>query len=379
MIYFDNSATTRVKPKQVITQTMRGLTRYSANGSRSSHKLSLETALQINLVREKLQKFVCCEKLENIIFTSGCTEALNLAILGTAKQNGHVVATINEHNSVLRPLEYLKENNVITVSYAKPASEEKLTWVDIEKHLCKNTYIVCVNHISNVDGMPADIEQIGKECKKRNLLFLLDGAQSAGHTELDMQKQNISLLALAPHKGLYAPQGIGVLAIADGVEVKPIKFGGTGTESFNLKQPQALPEGLESGTLPMPAILGLGAGVDFVNEFRQEITEKIEDLCTYLNFELRKINNVVVYTHPNNSNGVISFNIKGKTSEEVCILLDEKFNICTRGGLHCAPLKHKHMGTLKTGAVRVSLSYFNHFGEVATFLKAVKKIAKRNE
>jgi cysteine desulfurase family protein len=376
MIYFDNSATTHTKPKQVLTQTLQGLTKYSANGTRSSHKLSLQTGLQISIVREKMQKFVNASTIENIIFTSGCTEALNLAILGSVKQDGHVIYTINEHNSVLRPLSYLEQKGEISLSKAIPQNEEALTWEDIALHLKPNTYLVCVNHISNVDGMRADIKTIGNELKKRNILFLVDGAQSIGHEKIDMQAQNISFLAISPHKGLYSPQGVGVLVLGEGVMPKPIKFGGTGTESYNLTQPTSLPEAFETGTLPLPNILGLGAGIDFVNENFDEISEKVEDLVTYLNFELRKINNVILYTHPNNCSGVVSFNIKGKTSEEVCLDLDEKFKICARSGLHCAPLKHEHLGTLQTGTVRISLSYFNNFSEIATLIRAIKQLSK---
>lgn len=376
MIYFDNSATTRVKPKQVIAETVKGLTKYSANGSRSSHTLALESAMQINLVREKAKKFFDAEDISNVIFTSNCTEALNMAILGSVKACGHVVYTCNEHNSVLRPLFYLQSQNKITLSQALPENDEVLTWEDINKHIQPNTYLVCVNHISNVDGMRADIKTIGENLKKMGILFLVDGAQSAGHIRISMQENNISYLAVAPHKGLYAPQGIGLLILTNDATLNPTKFGGTGTESFNLQQPTSLPEALETGTLPLPNILGVGAGITFVEEKFEELNEKVEDLVTFLNFELRKIDNVNVYTHPNNCVGVVSFNIKGKPSEEVSLVLNEKYKICTRAGLHCAPLKHKSLGTLETGTVRVSLSYFNNFTEILTLIKAVKQIAK---
>lgn len=376
MIYFDNSATTRTKPKQVISEMVKGLTKYSANSSRSSHSLALESALQVNLVREKVKKFFDAEDISNVVFTSNCTEALNMAILGSAQENGHIVYTSNEHNSVLRPLFHLNKEKNIALTEAKPQEDELLKWEDISKHIQPNTYLVCVNHISNVDGMRADIKKIGAELKKLGILFLVDAAQSAGHERISMQDCNISFLAISPHKGLYAPQGIGLLILGKNATVKPIKFGGTGTESYNLEQPTSLPESLESGTLALPNILALGAAIDFVKDNFDEINEKIEDLITYLNFELRKLDNIIVYTNPNNCCGVLSFNIKGLTSEEVGVILNEKYKICTRSGLHCAPLKHILLGTVDTGTVRVSLSYHNNFTEISTLIKAVKQIAK---
>lgn len=379
MIYLDNSATTRIKPKQVIKAVNLGLTKYSANPGRGGHDASIQTALAVEAVREKVKKFVNAPKTQNVIFTSGCTEALNLAILGTAQKGGHVVCTSNEHNSVSRPLYHLVDEGIITLSIATPSNDDKITRSDIEKHIKPNTYLVCVNHISNVDGMVADIDEIGQLCMEKCILFLVDGAQSAGHLKLDMQKQNIDLLALAPHKGLYAPQGIGVLATSGRAKLSPIKFGGTGTESFNPRQPMSFPEGFESGTVATPNILGLGAGIDFVTENFDLIKNKIEDLTTYLNFELRKIPNITVYTHPNNCHGVIAFNIQNTESETICQILNDKYKICARNGLQCAPLKHQQLGTIQTGVVRLSLSYFNTFNEILTTIKAIKQIAAHQQ
>lgn len=376
MIYLDNSATTHIKPKQVIKAVNLGLTKYSANPGRGGHNASIDTAIEVENVREKVKDFVNGYKSQYVIFTSGCTEALNLAILGSVQAGGHVICTSNDHNSVTRTLNHLSDQGLITFSVATPSNDIKLTKQDIEKHIKPNTYLICVNHMSNVDGMTADIESIGELCMEKCILFLVDGAQSGGHIKLDMQKQHIDLLALAPHKGLYAPQGVGVLVTSGKAKLKPIKFGGTGTESFNTRQPMSYPEGFESGTIATPNILGLGAGIDFVNQNFEAINQKIDDLSTYLNFELRKIENVKVYTHPDNSYGVIAFNINGMDSESVCQILNDKFGICARNGLQCAPLKHQQMGTIITGVVRLSLCYFNTFNEILTTIKAIKYLAK---
>ncbi len=374
MIYFDNSASTFIKPKEVISATLSGLTKYSANPGRSGHKLSVNAATKIETIRQKVADFV---NAENIVFTQNCTDALNLAIQGTYKPSGHIICTSNDHNASVRPIFELQKKFGIEVSIVEPKDSELLTLDDILPFVKKNTYLICVNHISNVNGDIAKINKIGDYCKKNNILFLVDGAQSIGHIKIDMQKDNIDMLAIAPHKALYSPQGIGALAFNSNVKIKPIRYGGTGTESENVYQPNEGIERFESGTIATPNILGLGAGIDFVEQNFDKIKEKIEDLTAYLLFELSNIENVKVYTHPNNLFGVIGFNIKDYGSTEVSQTLSDKFDICTRGGLHCAGLKHKQLGTLTQGIVRVSLSYFNTYSECQKLVRAIKYLASK--
>ena len=373
MIYFDNSATTSIKPKEVINAVLDGLTKYSANPGRSGHKLSMLCAQKVENVRESVKNFV---NADNVVFTENCTDALNLAIIGTIKKNAHIILTSNDHNATARPIFEMAKKYNIEVSVATPSTLGIITENDIRKHIKENTYLVCVNHMSNVDGEIADIENIGALCKKNGILFLVDGAQSIGHIKVDMKKCNIDMLALAPHKGLYSPQGVGTLCFLNSVKLNPIRFGGTGTEGENLYQPTTSLERFESGTLPTPNILGLGAGIEFVKSHFNDINSKIDDLSTYLNFELSQISGVKVYTHPNNAYGVIGFNIKDFGSTEVAQILSDKYNICVRGGLHCAGLKHRFLGTLEQGVVRASLSYFNTFTECEKFIRAIKQIAK---
>ena len=376
MIYLDNSASTYVKPKEVVKAVTDSLLHYTANPGRSGHKASIKTALKIEEVREKLASHYNVESGQNVIFTMNCTQALNLAILGSAKDGGHVVCTEYEHNSVLRPLFELKSKGLIDVTVVEPQNQARLTVNDIKNHIKPNTYMVCVNHISNVDGMEAELEEIGELCAEHCIYFLVDAAQSAGHKVIDMQKHNIDFLALAGHKGLYALQGVGALCYSAKAKLLPIKFGGTGTDSINVRQPLEAPEAFESGTIATPAIISLGAGLKFVKEHYSEIEEKLDDLTTYLNYELRNIDGVKVYTHPDNSNGVLSFNIRDMPSTDVSSILDGKYKICSRSGLHCAPLKHKFNGTTYQGSVRLSLSYFSTFTEISRTLKAIKEIAK---
>ena len=378
MIYLDNSASSLIKPKSVQKAVLSALTEYSANPGRSGHKQALKTAMMVEDVRTTVANHVGTTA-ENVIFTLNCTDALNLAILGSFQPDGHVVCTVNEHNSVLRPLEHLRVcSPSFSYSVAKQSGKLGITWQDIENQITDKTYLVVCNHISNVNGDVADIEEIGKNLKDRNILFLVDGAQGGGHFVYDMQKMNISMLALAPHKGFYGPQGVGCLALNGNVDLQPIRFGGTGTNSLELVQPNSAPERFESGTINTPAILGFGEGVRFVEENFKFIQEKMEDLTTYLHYELSKLP-IEVYTKTENTNGVFAFNIPNIDSTEVANYLNEKWGICVRSGYHCAPLKHKSLGTLDQGAIRVSLSFFNTYQEIEKLVMAIKTFLRHTK
>lgn len=378
MIYFDNSASSFVKPKSVQKAVLNALNLYTANPGRSGHKQALKTAMEVENVRNIVAQHVGTTA-DNIVFTLNCTDALNLAILGSFLPGGHIVCTENEHNSVVRPLEHLKQcDSSFSYSVTTQTQKNGITWQDIEKHLTDKTYMVICNHISNVNGDVADIVDIGKHLKELNITFLVDGAQSGGHFRYDMQEMGISMLALAPHKGFYAPQGVGCLCLDGKTKLQPIRFGGTGTNSLEFIQPETSPERYESGTINTPAILGFGEGVKFVEENFKYIQEKLEDLTTYLHYELSKLP-IDIYTKTENTSGVLAFNIPNVDSTEVATYLDEKWNICVRSGYHCAPLKHQALGTLDQGAVRVSLSFFNTYQEVEKFIFAIKTFLKHRK
>ena len=378
MIYLDNSASSLIKPKNVQKAVLNALNLYTANPGRSGHKQAIKTALEVEKTREIVANHVGTTS-DKIVFTLNCTDALNMAILGTYKKGGHVVCTVNEHNSVRRPLEYLKSiDEDFSFSVAEQSGKLGIIWQDIEKHITDKTYLVIVNHISNVNGDIADIEVIGNNLKEKGILFLVDGAQGGGHFKYDMGAMGINLLTLAPHKGFYSPQGVGVLAISEDFEIKPIRSGGSGANSLSPTMPEELPEHLEAGTINTPAILGFGEGVRFVEENFALIHTKIEDLIVYLHYELSKLG-VNVYTKTENTFGVLAFNIPNLSSNEVSNYLDEKWNICVRSGLHCAPWKHKSLGTLPDGAVRVSVSYFNTYQEIERLVFAIKTLLKHQK
>lgn len=374
MIYFDNSSTTKKKPKCVINAVRKGLTKYSANPGRGSHTLSMLASEQVLNARITLCNHFNLNNPENVIFTSGCTESLNLAIQGTVKRNGHIVTTFLEHNSVLRTLTHLTQTHNITYSLVAPNKSGEIDPKAIENAITNKTYMIIVNHTSNVLGITQNIEEIGKIAKKHKLLFLVDSAQSAGHEKIDIAKQNINLLCGTAHKGFYGPQGVGFLLI-NNANVSPIKFGGTGTQSASIIQPLGNPESLESGTPATPNILGMMAGVNFVEKNFDKINTKIEKLSTKLINFLSSKEEIKVYSK-NTKSGVIAFEIKNLDSSDVVNLLNNVYKICARGGLQCAPKIHEFLKTSKQGLVRISINYFNTMREVNYFIKSINNLLK---
>lgn len=369
MIYLDNASTTHHKPLSVKLATLKGVSRFSVNASRGGYDLSIKGGLQVLKVRQNMAKHFNA-KTENVIFTSSCTTAINLALRGTVKKGGHIITTAMEHNSTLRTLEDLRRKGLIEYTIIEPKGDQ-IDPKDIENAIKSNTYLVSCIHVSNVTGNQNDIEKIGKLCKKHHLLFFTDCAQSAGHKRIDIKKLHINLLTFAGHKGFYAPQGIGGL-IYEGVELSPIFTGGTGTFSESIVQPNDSPEGFESGTQSMPCILGLGAGLKYVENHFDKLNRRIETLTQYLLGKLKELPQYVVYSQ-NEKNGVVSFNHKDYSSSEMGEMLN-KHHICVRTGLHCAPLVHKTHDTLQKGMVRVSIGGFNKMHDVKVLISVLRGI-----
>lgn len=367
MVYLDNASTTHQKPHCVKTATLSGLKKYSVNSSRGGYNLAVDGGIKVLQVREQLAKHFNADT-EKVIFTSSCTSAINLALRGTVKKGGHIITTAFEHNSTLRTLDDLKRSGQITYTIVQPQNGI-INARDIEKEIRPNTYLITCIHISNVTGNENNIIEVGKIAKKHNIKYMVDIAQSAGHKRINIKEYGINMLSIAGHKGFYAPQGIGVL-VYDNIEIKPIKTGGTGTFSESIIQPTQSPEGFESGTLSMPCILGLGAGVKYVEKHFDKINNRIEKLSKILFANLNNLENYIVYSNfP--ENGVIAFNHRKKSSSDMGELLN-KHHICVRTGLHCAPLVHKYFGTTKQGMVRVSLGAFNTLSDVKKLINVLK-------
>ena len=369
MIYFDNAATSLYKPAHVKRAVMDAMEKYTANPGRSGHIKSMEVAEKIYDTREAVKEFFNGSNHE-VIFTKNCTEALNLAISGLLKSGDHIIASCYEHNSVLRVLEHLKS---IGVEVSIISSDLYEFADNLEREIKENTKMVICTMVSNVTGEYSNSEKIGKICKLYKLIYLADGAQASGHMLVDLKKSNIDMFAFAGHKGLLSITGVGGLMVKNGIELNPLMFGGTGTDSENLIQPKAIPEGYESGTIPSIPIISLGAGIEYINKNFLKIIEKEEDLSKYLYYSLKKLNFLTIYSKFDTKN-VVSFNMENIDSSYLADVLNEKYNICVRAGLHCAPLIHKKLKTTKTGAVRVSIDFNNEYLEIDKLVLALKTI-----
>lgn len=369
MIYFDNAATSRYRPKCVIDAAVKALSA-PANPGRSGHFDAVNAALIIHKAREAVKTLVNNPDAE-VVFTKNCTEALNLAILGTARQ-GHVITTVMDHNSVLRPLFELQRAGTVRLTVLD-TDNGKIDPTLLEKKISADTYMVAVNHVSNVTGGVNDIAEIGKITSKQGIILLVDGAQSLGHIPFDMRSLGADIIASAGHKGLHGAQGTGFLCYNKRLKIRPTLYGGTGTESENTYQPKTPPESMESGTLNTPGIAALKEGIIWTLDNFDKINAKIQDLCEYITAELQKLPEVELFCFSHH--GVISFRIKDFPSSQISDILNDRYNIAVRSGLHCAPLMHKSLNTVSTGLTRISIGYNNTMREAKTLVRAIRDIA----
>ena len=371
MIYFDNAATSLIKPQQVKKSVMEAVNMYTANPGRSGHKLSQIVSDRIFETREIVKDFFGAQNY-SVVFTKNCTEALNLSILGSLKNGDHVITTCHEHNSVLRPLEFLKSRGVsVTILQCGLGQVSK----QVEQEIKHNTKMIITTMVSNVTGEVCDVYEVSQICKKHKILYLVDGAQAAGHMAINLEELGVDMFAFAGHKGLLSLTGVGGLIVKDLKILNPILFGGTGTNSESLNQPTDEIEGFESGTLPSIPIISLCAGIKYLKRNFLKIIKKEEFLSDYLYKKLKNLKFLTIYSK-NNSKNVISFNILNYDSVAVANCLNEQFSICVRAGLHCAPLIHKRLNTLDSGAVRVSIDFNNTIEEIDYLVESLIKISK---
>lgn len=371
MIYFDNAATGGFKPDSVVNAVTAAV-KVCANPGRSGHKLSLACLERVYATRKLLCTFFGGYGYDRVIFTKNCTEALNIAILGTIKPGDEVVTTVAEHNSVLRPLEYLKGKGV-KVAYAPLNGKGEIDVGALSRLVTAKTRAAIVTLASNVTGTSPDIKAVRSAIPK-DCLLICDGAQACGHVEIDMKKSGIDALAVAGHKGMLGIQGSGALLFSERLNPAPVLFGGTGSESNNLSMPAFYPDALESGTISYPAVVSLGEGTLSLQQTMTENARKTEKMTAFLCESLAKIDGVKLFSKPNPF-GIVAFSLKNMQSEEAAYSLSEDYGICVRGGLHCAPLMHRALGS--DGLVRASVSPFNSMGECEVFVNAVSELAKK--
>jgi len=376
MIYFDNACTSFPKPPAVVGAIQEYFLNIGSSPGRSGHRLALDAARLVFEARESLSQLFRVPRSEQLVFTSSATDALNLAILGLLNEGDHVITPSMEHNSVMRPLNHLLRKGIIDVSIV-PCSEEGHIDLDTLKgSIRKNTRLIAVNHASNVVGTIAPLEEIREISDE--IPFLVDAAQSAGTVPIDVEAMGIDLLAFTGHKSLYGPQGTGGLFVREGIDLKPLRLGGTGSNSESWDHPEFLPDKYECGTPNTPGIAGLGEGARFVlHEGVEKIRQHEMELTRSLLEGLEDIEGITVYgpRKPHEQTATVSINVKGKEASEVGYRLDSEFDIMTRVGLHCNPGTHKTIGTFPHGTVRLSMGYFNTKEEVGQVLEALREIS----
>lgn len=378
MIYFDNAATSFPKPRRVVEEQMRCMQFYGGNPGRGSHALAMAAAEKIYECREELASFFGSPNPENIIFTMNTTMALNTAIKGLLRRGDHVLISNMEHNAVFRPIYKLARDGVIhydvfdTFPNLSVRPPEMICASILEK-LRPNTRMLVCAHASNICSATLPLREIGALCRKKGILFVVDAAQSAGHLPINMTEMQIDALCAPGHKGLWGPQGCGILALGEGIVADTLMEGGSGYNSLEGNMPEDAPERYEAGTLPTPAIAGLlegvrevkRLGIDYIRTHESALTKR---LCE----RLMAMPKVTLYA-PHHTGGVLLFSLQDLSSDHVGAFLNER-GFCVRTGFHCAALAHATLGTPPSGAVRVSPSLFNTTAQIDAFAENLKEL-----
>lgn len=378
MIYLDNSATTYPKPPQVIRAVHEASSRYGFNPGRGGYRQSLKTAEKIYNIRTKAKEFFGVYDETGVIFTSGCTDALNTVIKGVLHKGDHVVISSLEHNAVVRPLYRLKEQGIITYSFAESGKNDEETLQNFREKINSHTRLMICTHASNVFGTRLPVERLCALAHSNGILFCLDAAQSAGIFDIDLSRDGYDFVCCAGHKYLYGPMGIGLLLLGNDRIIDTLREGGTGSESSSFEMPRYYPDRMESGTLNVPGIIGLGAGLSFVSRRGIDRIYRSESAwIRQLYRQLSSITSIKLYTEESKLDRnapVLSFTVNGKDSEEIARILGESYDISVRGGLHCAPLAHQTMGTSETGTVRIAPSIFSTENDRLLLVNSLRKI-----
>lgn len=378
MIYLDNAATTMHKPQMVIdavTQAMCSL----GNAGRGATSGALDAARTIHACRAKLARLLGCPRADHVCFTPNSTAALNTVICGVVRPGDHVVTTVLEHNSVLRPLNRLAMEQGVTVEHAGCDANGALDYDELERLVAPGTRAVVVTHASNVTGNAVDIARVAAIAHAAGALVIVDASQSAGTAKIDMDAMGLDVVCFTGHKGLMGPQGTGGLAVAEGIDVAPWAMGGTGVHSFDALQPLEWPTRLEAGTLNGHGIAGLSAGLDFIEAQGgvEAIAAHERSLADRFLSGVREIAGIKLYgafDQPTRS-AIVSLNVGDIDSAEISDALMQGWGIATRPGAHCAPLMHRALGTERQGVVRFSFGYFNTDEEVDTAIDALRDLA----
>lgn len=380
-LYMDNAATSFPKPDGVLEAVYNYMKYNGANPGRGAYSKAIEGNMVVSSTRELICDFFNFNKAENVIFTKNITESLNTLIKSCVKKGDHVLTTSMDHNSVLRPLEKLKEDGLISYDIINCNKDGYLDVTSLEKYVNNKTKFFILSHSSNVVGTIQPIEELGKFCALHNIHLILDSAQSAGIVPIDFKKFNLSALTFTGHKSLFGPQGIGGFIISDELLNISTSYmqGGTGSLSHSMTQPDFLPDKFESGTLNTPGIAGLKAGIEFINFIGiKSIKEKEDYINSYFINEISNINGMKVYGQTNVlcKTSAISINHSLIPNSDLSFYLAKDFGIMTRCGLHCAPLAHKTIGTYPNGTTRFSFGFYTDLEDIKYAIDSLNKCIK---
>lgn len=365
MIYLDNAATSFPKPRGVYAAVTKTMKKYGGSPSRASHPLARAATEAVYSCREAAGALLGCES-ENVIITYNATHALNLAIKGLCADGSHILISDIEHNSVLRPVVTLCKSRRCSYDvYPSCAGDADAVEEAIVSLIRYDTRMIVANHTSNICGIRLPVERIGRLCRERGITFIVDLSQAAGHVPVNIRTLNADAVCMAGHKGLFGPQGTGLLILDTEKRINTLLEGGTGILSNDTEMPNDLPERLEAGTLSAPLAAGLATGMRFLSSVGIDNVARHEsELATVLAGYLDSLKLVRIYDREHlGQNGCVLFNVDGMTPSELSRAL-EKDGICTRSGLHCSPLAHKTVKSGEDGAVRVSFGYFNTLSDV---------------
>ncbi len=378
MIYLDNAATTFPKPECVYVAMDKFLRERGANPGRAGHRMSVEAEQEIEKARVIVAKFLGIKRPERMVFTFSATDALNMGIKGLLCKGDHVITSKLEHNSVSRPLAGLEKRGTITLTRVDNSDDGSINADDIKKAIRPNTKLVVCTHASNVLGTIQPIREVGEVARARDVIFMVDAAQTMGVCNIDVEEDNIDMLAFTGHKGPFGPPGSGGLYVGERVELLEWREGGTGFGPESLLQPDTMPYRLESGTPNSVGTVGLKIGLEFcIKEGIDKIRQHECDLAMRLIRALETDDRFEIYggTDGHRKVGIVSINIKGLKPNEVGAILDNTFNIAVRSGMHCASYIHREIDTFPEGTIRISPGYFNTMEEIEETISSLKKIA----
>ncbi len=377
MIYLDNAATTMHKPQTVIDAVVQAMNSLG-NAGRGANEASLSAARIIYDTRDRLAQLFHAENAKRIAFTCNSTESLNIAIKGSLNPGDHAITTALEHNSVLRPLYEMQEQGV-ELTVIESDKRGRICYEDFEKAIRPETKVIVCTNGSNLTGNRVDLERVGKIAEDHGIRFIVDASQTAGVFEIDVQKMHIDILCFTGHKGLLGPQGTGGIYVREGIELRPLKSGGSGVDTYNTHHPAEMPTALEAGTLNGHGIAGLGAGVKYIMDTGMEHIRETEQHYMWKFYNgVKDIPGVKIYGDFETEDRcpIVTLNIADYDSSEVSDELLMTYGISTRPGAHCAPLMHKALGTVDQGAVRFSFSHFNTEEEIDAAIAAIRELAE---